>query len=361
MAIREGRWDCPSCGLKGQLGRHVYCTGCGAPRPKEIQFYLPEDAEAVADAQQLAQANAGADWICEHCGGSARATDAACPGCGAPRGSSVEREVRDYDTAEVPRSGQPSRAPGLPQRAMQAPPSMARPPKRSHFVRNIFVLLLATVVGWVAWANRTRHVEAVLTAKQWERSVQVEAYRTVTEEGWSLPQGGRLVRSYRAIRDYRQVLDHYETRTRQVGERVQTGTESYNCGSTSKGNGYFEDRTCTRPVYDTRYHTETYQEPIYRREPIWDTKYEYRIKRWVPDQLLTERGDTTQPRWPRTAVDDTTREGEKKQRYVLTFQDGGETYAPEVPLEQFTGHRVGEHVPLKVNGHRAQIDTAAAH
>src|SRR3954468_5154975 len=97
MAIREGRWDCPSCASAGQLGRHVYCTGCGAPRPKEIQFYLPEDEGAVTDAGQLAQANAGADWICEHCGGSARATDAECPGCGAPRGSSTQREVTEYD------------------------------------------------------------------------------------------------------------------------------------------------------------------------------------------------------------------------------------------------------------------------
>jgi hypothetical protein len=357
MAIREGRWDCPSCGSAGQLGRHVYCTGCGAPRPKEIQFYLPEDAGAVTDAGQLAQANAGADWICEHCGGSARATDAECPGCGAPRGSSTQREVTEYDEENIPRAGRPQGSAA--RTAMQPPPSMAKPPKPSHFGRNVFVLLLVTVFGWIGWSNRTRHVEGVVTDKQWERSIQVEAYRTVTEEGWSLPDGGRLVRSYRAIREYRRVLDHYETRSRQVSERVQTGTESYSCGSRSKGNGYFEDRTCTRPTYETRYHTETYQDPVYRQEPVWDTKYEYRIKRWVPDTLLSEHGADNEPRWPATVPDDTTREGEKKQRYVITFRDGdGDTYSPEVPLPQFTGHHVGEHVPLKVNGSRAQIDTA---
>ena len=358
MAIREGRWDCPSCGSKGQLGRHVYCIGCGSPRPENIQFYLPEDAEAVTDAGQLAQANAGADWVCEHCGGSARATDAACPGCGAPRGSSVTRQEVDYDLENVPRAGGPQQ--GAPRMAMQPPPSAQprRPAKTSHMGRNVFLVLLLSVLGWFGWSQRTRHVDGTVTAKQWERSIQVEAYRTVTEEGWSLPDGGRLVRSYRAIRDYRRVLDHYETRSRQVSERVQTGTESYTCGHTSKGNGYFEDRTCTRPTYDTRYHTETYQESVYRQEPIWDTKYEYRIKRWVPATLLQEHGDTTQPRWPATQVNDTLREGEKKQRYVLTFRDGDDTYQPEVPLDQFVGHRVGEHVPLKVNGSRAQIDTA---
>jgi hypothetical protein len=355
MAIREGRWDCPSCSSAGQLGRHVYCTGCGAPRPENITFYLPQDAEAVTDAAQLAQARAGADWVCEHCGGSARATDAACPGCGAARGESAERQVHEYSLENTPRSGRP-------QPAMSPPPSAARPHRpagKSKFGRNVFVLLLVSFFGWIGWSNRTRHVEALVTAKEWERSVQVEAYRTVTEEAWSLPQGGRQVRSYRAIRDYRRVLDHYETRTRQVSERVQTGTRTYTCGTVDRGNGYFEDRTCTEPEYETRYRTETYQEPIYRREPIWDTKYVYRIERWVPDTLLREHGDTTAPVWPRTVADDTTRDGEKKQRYVMTFRDGdGESYTSEVPLDQFTGHRVGERVPLKVNGSRAQLDTA---
>ncbi|HEX8905532.1 MAG TPA: hypothetical protein VF771_11850, partial [Longimicrobiaceae bacterium] len=143
MAIREGRWDCPSCGSKGQLGRHVYCTGCGAPRPKEIRFYLPEDAEAVTDASQMVQATAGADWVCEHCGGSARATDADCPGCGAPRGSSVERQVHEYDTADIPRAGGPPAS--VPRQAMQQPPSTRRPAKRSHFGRNVFLVLLIAV------------------------------------------------------------------------------------------------------------------------------------------------------------------------------------------------------------------------
>jgi hypothetical protein len=354
MAIREGRWDCPSCGSVGQLGRNLHCTGCGAPRPESILFYLPDDAAEVTEAQLLAQANAGVDWVCEHCGGSARATDRFCPGCGAPHGGSHDREVREYGMDDTPRSGRPQ-AP---------PPSMAaaKPARRPHFVRNVVLLLLASLVGWVGWSNRTRHLDGVVTAKRWERSVQVEAYRTVRDEGWSLPDGARLLRSYRAIRDYRQVLDHYETRTRQVSERVQTGTRTYTCGHTSKGNGYFEDRTCTEPEYETRYHTESYQEPVYRQEPIWDTKYEYLVKRWVPDTLLSERGGATQPVWPKTVADDTTREGEKKERYVITFREpDDDTLSADVPLRQFTAHRVGEHVPLLVRGSRAQIDTARSH
>lgn len=352
MVIREGRWDCPSCGAAAQLGRNVHCTGCGAPRPESIEFYLPEDEPEVTEAARLAEANAGPDWVCEHCGGSARARDAFCPGCGAPHGTSADREARDYGIADTPRSGHLER-PAAP------PPSAVRPPKPSHTGRNVFLVLVLAVAAWFGWSNRTRHLQGEITAKAWERSVQVEAYRTVRDEGWTLPGDARLLRSYRAIRGYRQLLDHYETRTRQVSERVQVGTETYTCGHRSRGNGYFEDRTCTRPEYETRYHTETYQDPVYRQVPVWDTKYEYTQKRWVPDTLLATRGDTSSPVWPRTVRDDTTRDGEKKERYVLTFQASkDESFTTEVPVRDFTAHRLGEHVPLVVHGGTATIDTA---
>lgn len=362
MAIREGRWDCPSCGSVGQLGRNVNCMACGAPRPDEIRFYLPEDAEAVTDAGRLAQAGAGPDWICEHCGGSARATDRECPGCGAPRGESAARRVTDYDLAAVPRSGQAGGGSPPPPPETLRPVAAAGAPRESRFGRNVLVVMLLAVFGIFGWANRTRHLEGEVAAKHWERAVTVEAYRTVTEEDWNLPPSAHRVRSYRAIREYRRVLDHYETRSRQVSERVQTGTRTYTCGQIDKGNGYFEDRTCTEPEYETRYHTETYQDPVYRQEPVWDTKYVYRIKRWVPKATLNDQGDATTPVWPHAAVSDTVRESGRTERYVLTFTGPKEKrYETEVALPQFTRYRVGDDVPLLVKHNTARIDTAAAH
>lgn len=105
MAIREGRWDCPSCGSKAVLGRHVDCPGCGKPRPAGTRFYLTADAPVVTDAAQLAEAKAGADWICGHCGASTRATQTDCGGCGAARGTSPTQPVIHYGAGQVPRSG----------------------------------------------------------------------------------------------------------------------------------------------------------------------------------------------------------------------------------------------------------------
>lgn len=105
MAIREGRWDCPSCGSTAIYGRHVDCPGCGKPRPAGIRFYLTSDAPAVVDAAQLAEARAGADWVCARCGASNRATVHACAGCGAAHEVESVQPVAEYTLANTPRSG----------------------------------------------------------------------------------------------------------------------------------------------------------------------------------------------------------------------------------------------------------------
>jgi hypothetical protein len=342
MAIREGCWDCPTCGTVGLPGRQVGCTSCGNPRPEGVRFYLAEHAPEVNDAERLAQAGAGADWICEHCGASARATQGDCPGCGAERGSSPHQQTREYGMDEVPRSGKDAPAPALAAMAASAPP------KRRRGWRGPAALV--AVVGGLVWWNGPVQVTATVAAKDWSRAIEVQEYRTVQEEDWSLPQGARQKRSFRAIRDYRQVLDHYETRTRQVSERVQTGTRTYTCGQRDMGNGYFEDVTCTEPEYTTSYRTESYQDPVYRREPVYDTKYAYEIERWLPDDTAWARGDAAkQPVWPTPQIGRNEREGARIQRYVLRFaDDDGKTHEVEVTEDQFQRYRQGEEVRLRM-------------
>ncbi|HEX8391076.1 MAG TPA: hypothetical protein VF665_01865 [Longimicrobium sp.] len=340
MAIREGRWDCPTCGTVGVLGRQVNCPNCATPRPEGVRFYLPEDAAEVTDSAHLARARAGADWICEHCDSSTPAAEIRCSGCGAERGSSPAQGTHDYDLDDIPRDGRERRA--APQPALAA-----AAPRRRRWKTPAFVVAL---VAGVMWCNGSKKVEATVAAADWERAVEVQDYRTVREEDWSVPQGGRQQRSWRAIRDYRQVLDHYENRTRQVSERVQTGTRTYTCGSRDLGNGHFEDRTCTEPEYTTKYRTESYQEPIYRQEPIYDTKFAYEIERWLPNDTVWARGNAArEPSWPAVKLDDKEREGARIEKYVLHFRDkDGKTYQVEVPLDRFSRYRPGQAVQLRV-------------
>ena len=349
MAIREGRWDCPSCGSTGQLGRHTSCQSCANPRPQGIRFYLPGDEPTVTDGERLAEARAGADWVCQHCGGSARAGQEHCPGCGAPRGSSPGQAVREYGVDDVPRAG---KAP--PRAAPQAP--AARKGRRG-WVAGLLALVFA---GWCGTRgpdgflsgalDGSREVEAVVQDKYWTRTVQVERLGPVEETGTALPEGARLIQSWREVVRHEDVLDHYETRTRQVSERVQVGTREYVCGQRDMGNGYFEDITCTEPEYDTEYRTETYEEPVYRREPVYGTMYRYRVDRWSPDTLLKAGGARDEPpAWPAVRLREKQREGARTEEYVVLARDtAGTLHTVRVPLPAYRAQRVGAPVLLRV-------------
>ena len=46
------------------------------------------------------------------------------------------------------------------------------------------------------------------------------------------------------------------------------------------GNGTFTEHTKQVPVYKTEYYEETHQEPVYRQDPVYATKYYYDIDKW---------------------------------------------------------------------------------
>lgn len=339
MAIREGRWDCPTCGTCENRGGDVRCPGCGDPRPEGVRFYLPADEGAVSDAGALARARAGADWICEHCSASVRAAEGRCPGCGAERGASRSQRTRDYGMDDVPRAGRERRAAPPPPRPAKRRPGLALGP----------VLLLAFLAALVWW-NRPREVSATVEGKSWARTVEVEHYRTVREEDWALPAGGRQLRSFRAVREHRRVLERYETRTRQVSEQVQVGTRTYTCGQRDLGNGYFQDVTCTEPRYETRTRSERYEEPVYRREPVYATRYAYEIERWLPHDTLRASGDASaEPVWPEVRAGPRVREGARTETYTVRFVDGrGRVYPRETGPDEYGRYAPGDAARLRV-------------
>ena len=401
MAIREGRWDCPSCGSKAVYGRHVDCPGCGKPRPAGTRFYLTDDAPAITDAAQIAEARAGADWICGHCAATSRATQATCGGCGAARGDSPTQPVRSYAKGQEPRSGAaaaqsrtPSPAAGPPSPVTSRPPSPAAlmgPPRRSyilHVIGAVFVALVG-LIGWAAQAGDRANIAyvytppplepAVVEGMRWERRVVVEDRRFQPGAGWELPDSARVVASEERLVGHDRVVDHYVTRTRQVprvhhvlvgydtrtqrvSEEVYAGTRTYVCGTRDLGNGYFEDETCTEPEYETvwrtetvrvpRYRSETRMEtvtdrtPIYRSVPRYRTWYSWNVPVWS-GRFVTAQGDTTQPAWPEPALTaDQRLTGERHESYYVTLRHPGRMEPFEVLVDSsaWKSVRVGQRV-----------------
>jgi hypothetical protein len=317
MAIREGAWDCPHCGRKRNRGPSKFCGGCGAPRGEGVRFYLPEDAREVTDDAELQRARTGPDWICPYCEGDNPADNGFCSGCGAPRDGAQTRQVVEHRTPPpIPQAATP---PPVPLVSPGTPPAA-----KAGLLKKgcgIGCLGLVLVAGLLLFLGRAREAPLTVEGVSWERTIPVEALRTVTEAAWEeqVPAGARVLSRNREIRGYNKVQIGTETKTRTVSERVQTGTESVKVGTRDLGNGYFEDVYEDRPVYSTESREESYEEPVYREDPIYAVKVRYEIEKWVPAREEKAAAEDQNPEWPDPRLAENEREGARKETYEVRF------------------------------------------
>ena len=335
MAIRVGHWDCETCGHQGILGPETQCPNCGSPRPENVEFYLPEDAEAVQDEEKLKEANAGADWICAHCGGHNKAWDDSCQSCGSPKevedgDKHIEEKVEYFDGRE-----------------QQAKTLHTAPQPKNKGCLKYFLYLFLFVGVLFGLSLFESSIDVKITELKWERKIELQEYKQVTEEDWSVPSGGTMLKSRKAVHHHDKKLLRYETRTRD--KRVKVGEERYVCGSKNKGNGYFEDVYCTKPIYETR--QETYEEPIYQQIPVYATKYQYTIMKWVKIQPLVAKENTTSPYWPKLKAHQTKdrfKTGKREETYWAIFHDHkGKKQQEEVPYNYWKSLQKGKKVKAK--------------
>ncbi|MCE6958376.1 hypothetical protein LAZ40_04805 [Cereibacter sphaeroides] len=325
--IFEMHWICPGCGGECR-GRDERCNGpngqagCGAARPASVRFFLPGAAPEVTDPELVADALSGPDWTCDHCGGANNGGASSCASCGNARDArDAATPTRLHAPGEMPSTGAAA-APVRPSRRMAeaSPAPDAGDGRMFAWILGICALLIL-VAGWLilGYSSETR---VTVTALPWTRTIAIEELKTLHEDGWSVPAGARVTDRDRRIRSWRNVLDHYETRTRSVTRQVADGTESYACGMQDMGNGYARERTCSRTRYRSVQDTETYQEPVYRNEPVWDTFYEWDIDRWVKVRSPEAHGDGEPRQWPEAvATGDRERVGPRQETLSAALRD----------------------------------------
>lgn len=336
MAIRVGRWDCTTCGFKGVRGPEQECPNCGADRPKNVRFYLAEDSEIVQDASVIRQAKSGADWVCSFCGGQNKSTEQICNSCGNSRNAKQgdrSLQTRQYKLEDIPTSSEIKET--------------TTPPSNSPKVSKGCLFSLGALILLFVLFLQNQSIVVTVDGFEWKRSIAVESYKKLIEEDWTLPNKAELINSFDEIHHYRQVLDHYEQRTRTAQRAV--GTEQYVCGSKDLGNGYFEDQYCTRTIYEN--YEETYEAPVYRDEPVYQTKYRYSIYRWVEVDPLITSGKDQQPTWPSTNRVDrqsNQRLGDREEVYRIWVQDDqGKRHQHELELSDWEGLSVGQQLKAR--------------
>lgn len=336
--IIRGYWDCQYCGRKEIDGLVDECPGCGRKKPENTKYYMrgaktgirynksmPADEDILTD-MELETAHISRtecdgnhkDWVCSYCNSLNNWSDKNCQSCGSPKkeadkeygmkpiSKTKNHETEDYcsqdddeehqfESMEHERNiyhneiNKHNEQDNFENKLL----SYASQNKEPIIIASIIALLC--IIFTILFFPYTKIV--TVTNFAWERNISLEEYKTVKESDWSVPAGGRVYDSRSEIRSYKQVLDHYETKTRQVSERVLDHYETEYSYS-DNGNGTFTEHTSQRPVYRTEYHTETYQDPVYRSEPVYDTKYYYEIERWInTEKEYPSSGKDHNPYW----------------------------------------------------------------
>ena len=296
--IVMGYWDCPSCGSTGIPGTTYDCPNCGRQRGKETKFYMKSGPVEYVPGHKVT----GADWYCEYCGALNTAERTTCENCGSPKSESKD----DYFSLQKPK--EPKK---------EEPPKQSSDNNQSSAPRfrtlGIIALIILMIILINTLVSRPKSCQFKVQEMTWENSIEVEENKTFRESDWDLPSDGRLAYTSQEIRTYESVLDHYEPVTK--SRQVQDGGH-YETSYSDNGDGTFTEHSTFVPDYTTEYYTE--EEPVYRQEPIYDTKYYYDIDKWVDERVETTSGNDKKPYWPTLNLSDKEREGERESSYTMT-------------------------------------------
>lgn len=171
------------------------------------------------------------------------------------------------------------------------------------------ILAILLLVGCYT-AVRPHPLPLTVTDFSWERSIVVQAWRTVREEDWSIPSGGRFVDSWRAIRYY-----HHWTE--------------------QQCHGSGDDRKCIT---------------VSHSDPVYDTKYAYDIERWVYHHTERTAGTDRAPYSPTMQLASDERALPETAIYRLHLKDErGKSHIVALIYNEWMSYEMGDAVMGSAN------------
>lgn len=382
----EGYWDCPYCRTKAIRGGIRICPNCGKARGEETKFYLIETDKFVSDDV----VEKGPDWYCDYCDTLNPYSATHCINCNSARKDATDdyfsmREKKskennhsdEFSNTQSNNNGvdenfKASKVEAFMQKKTDTKDDNHEIIHQSkvsaikeqvgdilvgtfeflfqHSVPIIISFVVMALIGSLVYFLYPREAKINITDTKWTREIEIEEYKTVRENGWSIPSGGRLAYTQQEICTYKQVLDHYETVNEQKSERYISGYKTVT-EHVDLGNGYFETRTHQEPEYSTRYYTVQTQKPVYKSEPVYKTKYYYDIDRWMYERTVTAEGEND-PYWPEiTNLDDNERTGTRTEKYSITgINDKNKEKTYKISYDLWEQIHVGDEIDVIVSG-----------
>jgi ribosomal protein L40E len=344
----ELEWTCQRCGTRNP-GSQKICSGCGGAMSDQDQFELPAQQELITDAEQIKQAERGADVHCAFCGTRNPAGAQTCSQCGADLKEAQAREVgrvlgahRTGPAADVPcpfcGEPNPPNAPrcvkcggSLKQQKPVAPPPTprAQKPQAGGAGRGILVGIVAgacLIVLCIAAAifgllmSHTTDTDGVVRSVAWERTIEIMEQRPVTHEDWQdkIPAGAQRGSCTRKVRST-------QSQPAPGAEKV-CGTPYVIDQGSGKG----------KVVQDCEY-------------KVYDQWCKYTVNEWTVVDAAKAQGADLQPQWPDLRLRSDQREGKRGEKYTVTFQANDKSYTYSPSAADFPQFAVGSQWTLKVN------------
>lgn len=372
----KGVWDCPQCSRKGISKDIRECPGCHCPIDENVHFYEPAEKEYLSE-DEASKVSKDPNMICSFCKRQLFEDDSTCPSCGALK---TDSELNYFQNLEKQKQKENDSVVTPPPRITYPNPSNNRTTSNtstststvttstnntsnsdyapsvidfiSQFWKGIVGIIFGIsiiVLAIVLLSPKTE--ELTISSFSWERSISIEKNVLVDESGWSLPSDATELKYTREeVYKYEQVLDHYETRSKKIQKKRIVGYEEVVVGTKDLGNGYFEEQTSQKPIYEKYTETSYYEEPVYRSDPIYKTKYYYTIYRWKFDHSLSSFGNNQSPYWSDTSnlPDDERISSRKEAYYILGKNSKDELEKIKISFSSWEKLQVGQTVKVKV-------------
>lgn len=318
MPTYQMLWDCSQCDTQKLLGvDHRFCPACGAPQDPESRYYPSEEDKVHADESNR---YSGADITCPACDTANAAAAVHCVACGAPMegGKEVVRrselDAEEDDSASAARKEHRDARKAAQQERMAAMSGATPPPDEEggsgraglflgFGLGGLVLIGIGTLVAGLAVVLClgmfffTTPTTLTVQSHRWERSIEIEAKKAVTESAWrkEVPSGARSVSCKQEVRDTKKV---------KVGEDCKKVR-------VDNGNGTFTEKNkCT---------------PRYKEEKIFDDKCSFKIDRWVVTKTERASGSSTSDKisWPKVRLSGGQREGDRTETYTVVLKDAG--------------------------------------
>lgn len=332
-------WSCPNCQAKNR-GSVRYCSSCGAPQPKDVEFERPVEINLISDEKKISEAEAGPDIYCAYCGNRNPATAATCGLCGAELS---EGEARKAGTvyagggaapatmtvcgacgSENPSSALTCGTCGSSLNTSVKAVAPVAPAKKGNSKGCLIALILfAVIVGVIMFFfMKTDSKTATVTEKKWETSIGIQEIVTKHDSDWrdQVPSNGTITRCY--------------DQARRTSSSYIPGAEE-SCGEpyyVDQGNGY------SKQVQDCTY-------------TVYDDMCDYTYRAWDTVDTVRASGNDDAPYYPTLNFYPGQREGGRSEAYFVKFTDSDAknySYSP-MTLDEYVSLKLNAVYSLEVN------------